>query len=107
MISKDALATGVDRIVRTWFASMDRLGVALPTGSIMVAAPQDMGLLKWPSAGSLTGQARALLHIMGSTYDEESKEVSGATVLVVKGPCRFLSPGPRGLARVSDASAWP
>ena len=76
MISKDALATGVDRIVRTWFASMERPGVALPTGSVMVAAPQDMRLLKWPSAGSLTGPARALLHVMGSAYDEESARAS-------------------------------
>ena len=31
---------------------------------------------------------------------------SGATVLVVKGPCIFFSPGPPALARASDASAW-
>jgi hypothetical protein len=76
MIHKDALATGVDRIVRTWFASMDRPGVALPTGSVMVAVPPDVGLPKRPSAGPRTGQARALLHVMSSLYDEESKRAS-------------------------------
>jgi hypothetical protein len=72
MSSKDALVTGIDRIVRTWFASMERPGVALPTGSVMVAVSPNVGLLKRPSAGSLTGQAKALLHVLGSAYDEES-----------------------------------
>jgi hypothetical protein len=76
MVKKNFLATGVDRIVRGWLVSMDRQGTALPTGSVMVAVAPDIGMLKQLSAGSLTGQARALLHVIGNSYDEESKRAS-------------------------------
>jgi hypothetical protein len=76
MFKKDAVATGVDRIARTWLASVDRQGVTLPTGSVMVAVPPNVGLLNRPSSGSLTGQAMALLHVLGSAYDEESTSAS-------------------------------
>jgi hypothetical protein len=76
MFKKNAVATGVDRIARIWLASVDRQGVALPTGSVMVAVPLDVGLLNRPSSGSLTGQVMALLHVLGSAYDEESTSAS-------------------------------
>jgi hypothetical protein len=76
MVKKSFLATGVDRMVRGWLVSMDGQGTALPTGSVMVAVAPDMGMLKQLSAGSLTGQARTLLYVIASSYDDESKKAS-------------------------------
>jgi hypothetical protein len=41
-----------------------------------VAVSPDVGLLKPPSSGLRTGQAWGLLHVMGSSYGEESKRAS-------------------------------
>ena len=38
----------------------------------MVAVPPDVGPLNRASSGSLTGQAMALLHVLGCAYHEES-----------------------------------